>query len=82
MFTRKARLLKIDLRCEDYTYAGKISLSLSASASVDNDGKVHISLANLNPGKQITVTCPVIGDKYKKVTGEVLTANMNAYQFL
>ena len=29
----------------------KRSPLLSASASVDNEGKVHISLANLNPGK-------------------------------
>jgi alpha-N-arabinofuranosidase len=77
---QNARLLNIDLRCEDYTYAGKMIPSLSASASVDNDGKVHISLANLNPGKQISVSCPVIGEKYKKVTGEILTAAaMNSF---
>ena len=57
-----ARLLNIDLRCEDYTYGEKKIPAVSASASVDNDGKVHISLANLNPGKQITVTCPIIGE--------------------
>jgi alpha-N-arabinofuranosidase len=38
------------------------------------------SLANLNPGKQITVTCPVIGEAYKKVSGEILTApEMNSF---
>ena len=42
--------------------------------------KIHISLANLNPNKAIVLTCPVIGDTYKKVTGEVLTADeMNAH---
>ena len=33
----------------------------------------------MNPNKQVIVTCPVIGDTYKKITGEVLTATeMNA----
>jgi alpha-L-arabinofuranosidase len=57
---------------------GKIQ-SISASASVDKENRVHISLANLNPNKSIVVTCPIIGETYKKVTGEVLTSDaMNA----
>ncbi len=76
---QEARLLNTDLRCEDYTFDNRKIPAVSASASVDKDGKMHISLANLNPNKQIIVTCPVIGDTYKKVTGEVLTATeMNA----
>jgi alpha-N-arabinofuranosidase len=75
-----AKLLKIDLRCEDYTY-GKSSIpAISASASVDKDGKIHVSLANLNPHKAISVSCPIVGDSYKTATGEVLTAaEMNSY---
>jgi alpha-N-arabinofuranosidase len=77
---QEARLLNIDLRCEDYTNGNRSIPSISASASIDKDGKVHISLANLNPNKAVTVTCPVIGDTYKKVSGEVLTASqMNSY---
>lgn len=77
---QEAKLLNIDLRCEDYAYDNKKIPAISASASVDKDGKVHISLANLNPDKSITVTCPVIGDSFKKVTGEILTASeMNSY---
>lgn len=75
-----AKLLNLDLRCEDYTFGDKKIPAISASASVDNEGKVHISLANLNPNKQIIITCPVIGDSFKRVTGEVLTASeMNSY---
>jgi alpha-N-arabinofuranosidase len=75
-----ATLLKTDLKCEDYSYGDKTIPAISASASVDNEGKVHISMANLNPGKNISVTCPLIGDTYKKVTGEVLTAKaMNSF---
>ena len=64
---QNARLLNIDLTCEDYTNGEKEIPSVTASASVDNEGKVHISLANLNPGKQITVTCPIVGETFKKV---------------
>jgi alpha-N-arabinofuranosidase len=69
-----AKLLKTDLICEDYVFGEKKIPAVSASASVDNEGKVHISLANLNPNKDITLTCPVIGETYKTVTGEILTA--------
>ena len=77
---QEAQLLNTDLRCEDYVNGERKIPAISASASVDKDGKIHISLANLNPNKAITVTCPVIGDTYKNITGEVLTAGeMNAY---
>jgi alpha-N-arabinofuranosidase len=77
---QEATLLKTDLKCEDYSYGDKTIPAISASASVDNEGKVHISMANLNPGKKISVTCPLIGDTYKKVSGEVLTAKaMNSF---
>jgi alpha-L-arabinofuranosidase len=73
-----ARLIKTDLKCEDYTFGdGKIP-AISASASIDKDGRMHISLANLNPNKSVTLTCPVIGEDFKKITGEMLTsARMN-----
>lgn len=77
---QQAKLLNIDLRSEDYSYGNRSIPSISASASVDNEGKVHISLANLNPNKAISVTCPVVGESYKKVTGEILTAaEMNSF---
>jgi alpha-N-arabinofuranosidase len=72
---QEAKLLNLDLRCEDYTYGTKKIPAISASASVDKEGKVHISIANMNPGKTIALTCPLIGDSFKKVTGEVLTAS-------
>jgi alpha-N-arabinofuranosidase len=77
---QEAKLLNLDLKCEDYSNNNKKIPAISASASVDKEGKVHISLANLNPNKPITITCNLIGDSYKKVTGEVLTADeMNSF---
>jgi alpha-N-arabinofuranosidase len=77
---QEAKLLNTDLRCEDYVFGDKKIPAVSASASLDNEGKMHISLANLNPNKEIVITCPIIGDTYKTVAGEVLTAKeMAAY---
>lgn len=69
-----AKLLNTDLKCEDYELGGKKIPAVSASASLDIEGKMHITLANLNPGKEIILTCPVIGDTFKTATGEILTA--------
>ena len=77
---QEAKLLNIDLRCEEYTNGNNKIPAISASASVDKDGKLHISIANLNPNKPVTLICPVIGDLFKKVTGELLTAGeMNSF---
>lgn len=72
---QEAQLLNTDLKCEDYVYGDRKIPSISASASIDKTGKIHISLASLNPHKEITVTCPLIGEKFSKVTGEVLTSD-------
>jgi alpha-N-arabinofuranosidase len=75
-----ARLLKTDLVCEDYVLGNRSIPAISASASIDKEGKVHISIANLNPNKEIMLDCPLIGETFKNVTGEVLTAKeMNAH---
>ncbi len=77
---QEAQLLNTDLRCEDYVVGDRKIPAISASASVDKEGKIHISLANLNPGKEIVLSCPVIGETYKNVSGEVLSAKeMNAH---
>ncbi|MBG0859530.1 MAG: alpha-N-arabinofuranosidase, partial [Bacteroidales bacterium] len=71
---QEAQLLKTDLKCEDYVFGEQRIPAISASASVDKDNRVHISIANMNPNKEITLTCPVIGENYKTVTGEIITA--------
>jgi alpha-N-arabinofuranosidase len=74
-----AKLLKTDLKCEDYVMGNSRIPAVSASASVDREGKIHVSFANLDPGKEIIVDCPVIGGTFKNVKGEVITSReMNA----
>jgi alpha-N-arabinofuranosidase len=75
-----ARLIPVDLKCEDYVFGEKKIPAITASASVDKEGRLHISMANLNPGKKATVNIPVMGESFKNVTAEILTAGqMNAF---
>ena len=71
---QEAHLLNIDIRSEDYAFGEKKIPAISASASIDKIGTIHISLANLNPTKEVIITCPIVGEKYTRVTGEILTA--------
>ncbi|MFC2121174.1 alpha-N-arabinofuranosidase [Bacteroidota bacterium] len=70
----ETKLLPIDLECEDYMYKDKRIKSVSASASIDKNGVIHISLVNLNHQKPIEISCDIIGEKISQVSGEVLTA--------
>jgi alpha-N-arabinofuranosidase len=70
-----ATLLPLDLRCDDYT-CGKYTMpSLSASASRNQAGRVHLSLCNVNPNQEADVTCEVRGMALNAVQGRVLTAD-------
>jgi len=76
-----ATLLPADLQCEPYTLDGRSIPAVSASASRDDSGTVHISLSNLHPEKDIDLSCELRGiGKVPAVTGEILTAGtMNAH---
>lgn len=52
--------------------------SVTASASKDSDGRLHVSLVNLDPSGERTVVIPIRGAKPSKVTGEVLTGPITA----
>lgn len=69
-----ATLLPLSLTCKDYQFEDKTVPSLSASASLDEDGVIHLSLVNLNPGKNLKIACEIRGVKGSNVSGEILTA--------
>lgn len=75
-----AVLLPVEVQSES-CISGKDTISaLSVSASRDKDGRIHISLANLDPEKAQNLRCEVKGTSASNVTGEVLTAaTMNAH---
>ena len=70
-----AILLPLDLQCGGYEFDGESIPALSASASRDADGRVHISLCNLDPHEGAEVACVLRGADVSTVTGRVLTAN-------
>jgi len=69
-----ATLLPVDLSCTDYKYGKEAIPTVSASASRDSDGKVHISLCNLDPEREIAMACEVRDMTAETVTGRILTA--------
>jgi alpha-N-arabinofuranosidase len=69
-----ATSLALDLKSPDYVMGAEKIPTVSASASRDSAGKVHVSLANTNPNSAVTVSCTLAGVSAKSVTGRVLTA--------
>jgi alpha-N-arabinofuranosidase len=69
-----ATSLPLTLTTPDYAIGDAKVPALSASASKDKAGKIHVSLANANPNTAITVTATLAGVSAKGVTGRILTA--------
>ena len=69
-----ATSLKLDLTTPDYVYGAEKLPRVSASASRDAAGKVHVSLVNLHPSEPITVAATLAGVNATAVTGRILTA--------
>ena len=75
-----ATLLPALLNTEVYEFAGREVPALSVSASKTSDGIIHISIANLNPGKEIPLECDIRGQAIQNVSAEILTADeINAF---
>jgi alpha-N-arabinofuranosidase len=75
-----ATSLPLQLITPDYAFEKETIPAVSASASKDAAGKVHVSLVNATPGTAITVTATLAGVSAKGVTGRILTAAaMNAH---
>jgi alpha-N-arabinofuranosidase len=70
-----ATLLPINVTSEDYSYDGMTLPSVSASASKDKEGRIHISLTNIDPHKDKNVEIDLRGsDNLANVSGEIITA--------
>lgn len=70
-----ARMLPVTVTAEPYSFGGNTMPGLSASASCDKDGVVHLSITNLNPDAPATVTCDLRGiTAIGGVSGTIITA--------
>jgi len=75
-----AELVSTDLVCDNYVNEEKSIPEINVSASIDNNGLLHISLCNLNPNKTIELSSELRGFIGTKVSGTILVADeMNAH---
>jgi alpha-N-arabinofuranosidase len=69
-----ATSLALQLTSPDYTAGGKKIPAVSASASRDTAGKIHVSLVNTDASRAIVVACKLTGFTGTSATGQILTA--------
>jgi alpha-N-arabinofuranosidase len=75
-----ATLLPSETQSTEYVSSTNRTPTFSASASRDKDGKIHVTLCNLNPNQPAEITCELQGAKASKLSGRVLMApEMNAH---
>jgi alpha-N-arabinofuranosidase len=71
-----ATLLTSNLICEPYKLGNDQIPAISSSASVDKNGKIHVTLSNLNPSKEIKLEVNLSGKGFTKInSGTILTAS-------
>lgn len=70
-----ATLLPSKLLCENYVFKNDQIPALSSSTSVDKNGKIHVTISNLNPSKEIKLEINLTGKGFSKInSGSILTA--------
>lgn len=76
-----ATLLPLDLTCGNYTMDNESIPVISATASKDKDGKIHITMSNLDPGKAMDVVCELRGSQQVGFSqGSIITGEkINSY---
>ena len=70
-----ATLLPISLDAGDYTFGEQSIPAVSATASKDADGRIHITLTNLDPNQPRTIATEIRGQAVTAVSGRILTAD-------
>jgi alpha-N-arabinofuranosidase len=70
-----ATLLPSKLLCEKYNHNNDQIPAISSSSSIDKNGKIHVTLSNLNPNKSIKLEINLSGKGFSKInSGTILTA--------
>lgn len=74
-----ATLLPVELESPDYSFRNVAAPALTASASRNEAGVIHLSLTNADPRQNITLNCRLDGVEAEqagewRITGEVITA--------
>jgi len=75
-----ATYLPIELSSEKYKHSSESIDAVSASCAITKEGKIILSLVNVNAAKDIDVSCMLNGITPKNISGEILSAGtMNAH---
>lgn len=72
---QNARLLDIDLEETYYHYGDEKINQLSASASMDLEGRIHISICNLDPINKVEIDCNLNGVNKSNISASILTSD-------
>ena len=70
-----ATSLPIELKTDNYTHAETVIPAVSASASRDGQGRLHLSLVNLDPKAPVSLQARIEGEKFSKVSGQILSGD-------
>jgi alpha-N-arabinofuranosidase len=66
--------LPLELKTPDYTHSGESIPAVSASATRDEQGSIHLSLINTDAKRAVPVRCSLRGTSASAVKGRILTA--------
>jgi len=69
-----AILLPQTLKGPDYVLGSESLAAISASASMDQEGRIHLSLVNIDPAQTINLEIELKGLSSGKVTGQLLSS--------
>ncbi|GHU89651.1 intracellular exo-alpha-L-arabinofuranosidase 2 [Spirochaetia bacterium] len=71
-----AQRLPLTVECDSYTVGGDTLSAVSASASVDGEGRIHVSLCNIDPHSEQKIDLDLHGSASPaaKITGQIITA--------
>ncbi len=77
---QEASMLPVSVSCAQYSLNGKEIDAVSASASKDKNGKIHVTLTNVDIHNPQTISCELLGVTAKNISGKILTsAKINDY---
>ena len=70
-----ATLIPLQLQSTAYSFQGQTLNAISASASKNREGTIHISLVNIDAHAPQTVTIHVANTALQNISGRILTSN-------
>ena len=68
-----AKMIPLTIKCNDYVLGNEKLPAISASASKDSTGAMHISLVNIDAKATQDISITLEGGNYKTVGGRILT---------